>query len=159
MRVDDDEAAELLERLAGLDWLPPSTVLGRYAIRQATTGYSTALFRDSGIVGFYHGSYLWIAAPHRGAGLSTPLILAAAEQRGGGCLPPGVVQQGYSRAGLAAHRAAHASAIRTALAQGWPVPAAVRAELSARPSATIANSLISRPPQESTACKKSSTAF
>jgi len=158
MRVSDDEAASLLARLAGLAWQAPLTNLGRYTICQATTGYSSALFRDGRIVGFYHGSYLWIGARQRGAGLSIPLILAAAEQRGGGCLPPGVVQQGYSRAGLAAHRAAHRSAIRMALAQGRAVPPAVLAELSARPLGR-SSPFLPRPPQELSVCKKSSTAF
>ena len=159
MRVTDSDAADLLEQLAGLAWQAPQPAAGRYTIRQATGVCSTALCLGERIVGFYHGSYLWIGANHRRAGLSIPLILAAAQQRGGGCLPPGVVQQGYSRAGLAAHRAAHASAIRTALAAGHPVPPAVLAELSAQPSATITRLFISPTPQELTACKKSSTAF
>jgi len=158
MRVSDDEAASLLKHLTGLTWQAPQTALGRLTIRQATTGYSSALFQDERIVGFYHGSYLWIAARQRGAGLSIPLILAAAEQRGGGCLPPGIVQQGYSRAGLAAHRAAHCSAIRTAQAQGRAVPPAVLAELSARPLGR-SSPFLPRPSQELSACKKSSTAF
>lgn len=158
MRVSDDEAASLLARLAGLAWQAPLTDLGRHTIRQATTGYSSALFRDGRIVGFYHGSYLWIAARQRGAGLSIPLILAAAEQRGGGCLPPGVVQQGYSRAGLAAHRAAHHSAIKSAKARGLAVPPAVLAELSTRPPGRN-SPFLPQPSQELSACKKSSTAF
>lgn len=158
MRVSDDEAASLLARLAGLTWQAPLTDMGRYTVCQATTGYSSALFRDGRIVGFYHGSYLWIAARQRGAGLSTPLILAAAQQRGGGCLPPGVVQQGYSRAGLAAHRAAHHSAIKAAQAQGLAVPPAVLTEYSTRPPGR--NSTFQpQSSQELGTCKKSSTAF
>lgn len=158
MRVSDDEAASLLAGLAGLAWQAPLTAPGRYTICQATTGYSSALFRDGHIVGFYHGSYLWIGAHHRGAGLSTPLILAAAQQRGGGCLPPGVVQQGYSRAGLAAHRAAHHSAIKAAQALGLAVPPAVLTEYSTRPPGRN-STFLTQSSQELGVCKKSSTAF
>lgn len=158
MRVSDDEAASLLAGLAGLAWQAPLTDLGRYTICQATTSYSSALFRDGRIVGFYHGSYLWIGAHHRGAGLSTPLILAAAQQRGGGCLPPGVVQQGYSRAGLAAHRAAHHSAIKSAQALGLAVPPAVLTEYSTRPPGGN-STFLPQSSQELGVCKKSSTAF
>jgi hypothetical protein len=84
------------------------------------------LFDGDGVVGFYAGSYLWLAREHRGIGLSTPLILAAAEQRGGTVLPPGVVMQGYCRAGLVAHRTAHRHAVTMAIAAGLPVPADVR---------------------------------
>lgn len=109
MRVDDDEAAAILADLSQADWSAPIHVdSGRagYVIHHARQGCVTALFGADSIVGFYAGSYLWIAREHRGLGLSTPLILAAAEQRGGTVLPPGVVLQGYTPAGLAAHRAA-----------------------------------------------------
>ena len=55
----------------------------------------------------------------------TPTI----DARGGTIMPPGVVLQGYTPAGLAAHRAAHTHAVLTALARGVEVPPAVRQEL------------------------------
>jgi hypothetical protein len=131
MRVDDDEAAAILADLAQADWSAPAYLgSGRhagYAIHHARQGCVTALFGADGMVGFYAGSYLWIASEHRGLGLSTPLILAAAGQRGGSVLPPGVVVQGYTRAGLVAHRTAHRHAVMAASVAGLPVPAAVLA--------------------------------
>lgn len=131
MRVDDDEAAAILADLAMVGWSAPAHVgsggHAGYAIHHARQECVTALFGDDGIVGFYAGSYLWIAREHRGLGLSTPLILAAAGQRGGRVLPPGVVVQGYTRAGLIAHRKAHHHAVMAATAAGLPVPATVLA--------------------------------
>lgn len=119
LRVTDDEAADILARLAPLAWSPQlparlsqnSLRNAGYTLRHSREGFNTAIFRVGRIVGFYAGSYLWIAAEHRGKGLSTPLILAAAEQRGGSIMPPGVILQGYTPAGLAAHRKAHSQAI------------------------------------------------
>ena len=119
LRVTDDEAADILARLAPLAWSPQlparlsqnSLRNAGYPPRHSREGFNTAIFRVGRIVGFYAGSYLWIAAEHRGKGLSTPLILAAAEQRGGSIMPPGVILQGYTPAGLAAHRKAHRQAI------------------------------------------------
>lgn len=133
MRVTESEARTILEQLAALDWLPPVYVgAGRhagYVVANATKGWTTALFRQGAVAGFYAGSSLWIARAHRGRGLSTPLIVAAAEQRGGSILPPGVVFQGYTPAGVFAHRAAHCHAVLTAAAAGLPVPAEVLAEM------------------------------
>lgn len=133
LRVSDGEAASILAKLATSAWSAPVHIgAGRhagYTIRHAREASTTALFSAERIVGFYAGSYLWIAGKHRGIGLSTPLILAAAEQRGGTIMPPGVVLQGYTPAGLAAHRAAHTHAVLTALARGVEVPPAVRQEL------------------------------
>jgi len=133
MRVTDAEAAARLANLASLAWSAPVHVgFGRhdgYSICHAREACVTALFGADGIVGFYADSYLWIARAHRGIGLSTPLILAAAEQRGGTVLPPGVVVQGFSSVGLAAHRVAHGHAVLTAIAAGRPVPPSVLAEL------------------------------
>jgi hypothetical protein len=135
MRVSDDEAAARLADFGRLEWSAPVYVgAGRhagYAIHHARDACVTALFDADGIVGFYAGSYLWIAGDHRGAWLSTPLILAAAEHRGGSVLPPGVVVQGYSRAGLVAHRTAHRHAVTTAIAAGLPVAADVRQDYPA----------------------------
>jgi hypothetical protein len=130
MRVSDDEAAARLAEFGRLEWSAPVYVgAGRhagYTIHHACDACITALFDGDGVVGFYAGSYLWLAREHRGIGLSTPLILAAAEQRGGTVLPPGVVMQGYCRAGLVAHRTAHRHAVTMAIAAGLPVPADVR---------------------------------
>jgi len=133
LRVSDGEAASILARLATCTWTPPVHIgTGRhagYTIHHARDACITALFSADGIAGFYAGSYLWIAGKHRGIGLSTPLILAAAEQRGGTIMPPGVVLQGYTPVGLAAHRAAHAHAVLTALASGVELPLKVVQEL------------------------------
>lgn len=133
MRVTEAEARTILARLAAQEWLAPVHAgVGRhagYTVSNATSGCCTALFHDDTAIGFYAESYLWIAREHRGRGLSTPLILAAAEQRDGTTLPAGVVFQGYTAAGVAAHRAAHSHAILTAVAGGLPVPAAVLAEM------------------------------
>ena len=136
MRVDDDEAAMIVADLAAREAVP--TILhplgrhGRYALGHVAGEAHTLLLTDKCIIGFYVGSYLWIAKMHRGQGLSTPLILAAARHRDGRALPPGVVFQGYTGAGLAAHRAAHANAVGAAITAGLPVPAAVVAEWRAR---------------------------
>lgn len=115
LRVTDDEAAEILAKLLAQAWTAhlPARLLQNsgYTLRHTREGFNTAIFKVGHIVGFYAGSYLWISAEHRGKGLSTPLILAAAEQRGGSIMPPGVVLQGYTPAGLAAHRKAHRQAL------------------------------------------------
>lgn len=129
MRVGESEARTLLADLAALEWAAPACAGAGYLVRNATRSWSTALFQAGKVVGFYAGSSLWIAPAHRGRGMSSPLILAAATHRGGTVLPPGVVFQGYTAAGLAAHRAAHRLAVLTALAGGLPVPEAVLAEL------------------------------
>lgn len=142
MKVSSAEALEQLAELADQQWQPPAHIgEGRhagYTVRNAVDGWNTALFHRGAIVGFYAGSQLWIAKPHRGKGLYVPLILTAAEHRGGTVLPPGVVFQGYTAAGIGAHRAAHRHAVTTALAQGLPVPAEVLAEQQAEQDAAIA---------------------
>jgi len=149
MRVSESEARSLRAGLAALDWLAPVyTGTGRhagYTVRNAANTYSTALFYAGAIVGFYAGSSLWIARGHRKLGLSTPLILAAAGQRGGSILPPGTVLQGYTPAGVAAHRAAHSHAVLLAQAEGLAVPVAVLMELEADESRL-------RPPAVPCAC-------
>lgn len=136
MRVDDDEAATIIANLAAREDVP--TILRPTGcLRACTVGHiagttHTLLLADKRVIGFYVGSYLWIAKSHRGHGLSTPLILAAARHRAGRALPPDVVFQGYTAAGLAAHRSAHASAVRAAVAAGLPVPAPVLAEWQSR---------------------------
>lgn len=136
MRVDDDEAAQIVADLAAREDVPtilrPVVGNARYAVGHVAGAPHTLLLTDKRIVGFYVGSYLWIAKAHRGHGLSTPLILAAAQHRAGRALPPGVVFQGYTVAGLAAHRSAHACAVGAAIAAGLPVPAPVVAEWQAR---------------------------
>lgn len=133
MRVTDGEAHALLADLATFDWLA-ATFTGKgqhlgYRVCNAANAWCTAVFHAEEIVGFYCGSYLWIDRTHRKSGLSTPLILAAAEQRGGSILPPGVVHQGYTAIGIEAHRKAHRQAVQMALAAGQPVPTTVRNEL------------------------------
>lgn len=122
MQVDDSEASAILAALHAQIWLEAAwTGSGRqlgYRICNARREWTSALFHGDRIVGFYHGSYLWIAAPHRAQGLSTPLILAAADHRGGSCMPPGVGYQGYTAIGLAAHRAAYRHAIQQAQRTG-----------------------------------------
>ena len=111
--VTDDDAADLLEVLAcckvgGATWCD-----GDYLVAPAsdTESSSILLLYGNGVVGFYEGSCLWIHESHRGKGLATPLILAAAldrsGERGRNCaltvLPRDVDMHGYSPAGLAAH--------------------------------------------------------
>lgn len=133
MRVTESEARTILAGLDALYWLAPAYVGAEqhagYSVCNAADTWSTALFHAGAIVGFYAGSSLWIAKAHRGRGLSTPLILTAAAQRGGTVLPPGVVFQGYTPASIIAHRSAHSHAVLTAAAAGLPVPAAVLEEM------------------------------
>lgn len=136
MRVDDDEAAIIIDELAAWEHVPtvlrPTERNRAYAVGHVAGTPHTLLLANKRVVGFYAGSYLWIERRHRGCGLSTPLILAAADNRGGTVLPPGVVYQGFTGRGLRAHRAAHRHAVRSALAAGRPVPPAVIAELEGR---------------------------
>jgi GNAT superfamily N-acetyltransferase len=136
MRVDDDEAKLIVADLAVSEGVPtmlrPVGRQGRYVLGQVAGAAHTLLLADKRIVGFYAGSYLWIDRAHRGHGLSRPLILAAARHRAGRALPPGVVFQGYTGAGLAAHRSAHARAVGAAIAAGLPVPAPVQFEWQAQ---------------------------
>jgi hypothetical protein len=78
--------------------------------------------------GFYMDGQAWIDPEHRGKGLSSRLILAAAEFHGGSPIVDAPCGLGFSSAGLAAHRAAHALAVREAHAAGKPVPGDVLAE-------------------------------
>lgn len=134
MRVGDDEAAEHLVELARLEWAESAPTARcphpECRIRNARNACATAAFAGDRIIGFYHGAYLWIAPAYRGKGVAMPLILAAAEQRGGSILPPGIVCVGYTARGLAAHRAAHRHAIQTALTEKQPVPQAIIDELN-----------------------------
>lgn len=129
MKVSAREAAAIRAELIGEKWLPAVYVgVGRhtgYSVCNSADSWSSALFLDGTIVGFYAGSVLWIARAHRDLRLHVPLILAAAEHRGGTVLPPGVVSQGYTAAGVEAHREAHVHAVTTALTQGLSVPALV----------------------------------
>jgi hypothetical protein len=129
MRVSAREAAAIRAELVGQKWLPP-VYFGEdrhagYSVCNSADSWSSALFQDGTVVGFYAGSVLWIAKAHRKLWLHVPLILAAAEHRGGTVLPPGVVSQGYTAAGVDAHRAAHRHAVTTALTQGLHVPSYV----------------------------------
>lgn len=72
---------------------------------------------DGQAVGFYMDAQCWIDPEHQGKGLSTPLILAAAEFHGGS---PTRNEEGlgFSPAGYAAHIAAHRSAVKAAFEKG-----------------------------------------
>jgi len=131
MRVTEDEARMLLAGLEAIEWQAGQPVPGHRGLSlcHAAATWTTALFHGDAIIGFYAASYLWLAKAYRGLGLSTPLILAAASQRGGSCMPPGVVSQGYTAASLAAHRSAYRQAVLQALADGLPVPESVVAAL------------------------------
>lgn len=137
MRVSEDEAREILARFNEIAWQgkrPVQFVGGdTFGICNAVGHWTTGLVLDDQIIGFYAGSCLWIRKEYRGLRLSTPLILAAATHRGGSCMPPGIVSQGYTSVGLAAHRAAYRQAVVLALAEGLPVPASVIAALELAP--------------------------
>ncbi|MCE6959296.1 hypothetical protein LAZ40_09550 [Cereibacter sphaeroides] len=78
------------------------------------------LFAPGGVpCGFRMGALTWIDEAHRGRGLSTPLILAAADRMGG---PLAEEPCGYSPAGHAAHAAAHRAAVEEAIDEGWLEP-------------------------------------
>ncbi|HLO62407.1 MAG TPA: hypothetical protein VK165_05515 [Azonexus sp.] len=138
MRIDDGEAAAIVAELAAREHVPtvlrPTGAQRGYSIGHVAGTPHTLLLADKRVVGFYAGSYLWIERRHRGCGLATPLILAAAHNRGGTVLPPGVVFQGFTGRGLRAHRAAHRHAVRSAIVAGQPVPPAVIAELEGHAS-------------------------
>lgn len=142
MRVSAREAAAIRADLTARKWLSPVHVgEGRhagYSVCNSVDSWSSALFQNGSMVGFYAGSALWIAKAHRELGLEVPLILAAAEHRGGTVLPPGVVSQGYTAACIAAHRSAHRHAIATALARGLLVPAVVLDEIRSEQAALAA---------------------
>lgn len=129
MRVGESEARGILADLAALEWGAATPAAPGYLVANATKSWTTAIFHNGAVVGFYAASSLWIARSHRGRGLSTPLILAAAAHRGGTILPPGVAFQGYTGAGVAAHRAAHRRAVLAAIEAGLPVPEPVLDEL------------------------------
>lgn len=142
MKVSDSDAGVIIPELSAVKWLPPAYIgEGRhagYSIRNGVDTWATVLFHGEGVAGFYVGSSLWIAKPHRGRGLHVPLILVAARQRGGTVLPPGVVFQGYTAAGIAAHRGAHRHAVAIALAEGLPVPEEVLREIQPQVEAILA---------------------
>jgi hypothetical protein len=126
MRISENEAKEILASLNEIEWLAEQPVDSAnrcsFSICNAVVTWTTVLFHGDAIIGFYSGSYLWIENAYRGLGFSTPLILTAALHRGGKALPPGVVSQGYTAAGLAAHRTAYRQSVLTAQAEGLPVP-------------------------------------
>lgn len=143
MQVGAREAAAIRADLLTQAWLPPVySGQGRhagYVVCNSADSWSSGVFLDGTLVGFYAGASLWIARAHRGLGLDLPLILAAAEQRGGTVLPPGVISQGYTAAGVEAHRAAHRHAVAMALSQGLAVPQAVLNDIdAAQPAASTA---------------------
>jgi hypothetical protein len=95
---------------------------GDYRIARLKNGRDVVLLFDDGSgdlepVGQYTGDSLNIVPAHRGLGLSAPLILAAAEARGG---TPEARE--YTPPGHAAHRAAHRFVVAWAVEQGLEVP-------------------------------------
>lgn len=78
-------------------------------------------------VGFYTDAQCWIDVAHRGKGLSTPLILAAADFHGGSPTQ-NEWGLGFSDAGYKAHQAAHRHAVVEAVKKGKPVPQEVASE-------------------------------
>jgi GNAT superfamily N-acetyltransferase len=110
--VSDDEAQDILDILRSVADRRPIWSSGVYTIAVDDYSESSSLVlshRDE-IIGFYEGSCLWLDERHRGKGLSTPLILAAATERSRDSrptvLPTDVDCHGYSPAGLAAHEKA-----------------------------------------------------
>lgn len=84
---------------------------------------------DGSVCGFYLDAQCWIDPEHRGAGLSTPMILAAAELLGGSPVRPNDgCPVGFSEAGHKAHLAAHAASVAWAARRGIRLPEAVAAE-------------------------------
>jgi len=129
MRITESEAQAILASLNEIEWLAEQPVDSanhcRFSIYNAAGNWTTVLVHGDAIIGFYSGSYLWINKAYRGMGLSIILIIKAACHRGGKALPPGVVSQGYTAAGLAAHRAAYRQSVLMAQAEGLQVPAEI----------------------------------
>lgn len=133
--MDDDEAKFTLEILEGVEWGEPVCRLGEYAIRTHgawAEGGNVGLFQGGRLIGFYEGPNLWIDPGYRGHGLAVPLILAAANLRGGTVLPPGFDSQGYSPAGMMAHATAHLQTLLCAIKNKTPIPEAVLREYNIR---------------------------
>lgn len=133
--LEDDSAQFLKEVLKDVEWDEPLMNCDPYSIRPHRgweAGQDVGLFHNGELVGFYEGPNLWIEPAHRGKGLATPLIVAAAWLRGGRVLPEGIAEQGYSPAGMLAHVTAHLKAAVHAAHNGEVVPAEVLAEYNLR---------------------------
>jgi GNAT superfamily N-acetyltransferase len=89
---------------------------------------------DGEACGWYSDAMCWVDEAHRGRGLSTQLILAAANFLKGRPIRPDPGPIGFSEAGYAAFRVAHRSSVASALAEGLKVPERVRAEFEGQPS-------------------------
>lgn len=129
--LEDDSAQFLKEVLKDVEWGEPLMSCEPYSIRPHkgwAAGQDVGLFHEGELVGFYEGPNLWIDPAHRGKGLATPLIVAAAWLRGGGVLPEGVAEQGYSPAGMLAHVSAHLKAAVHAAHNGETVPPGILEE-------------------------------
>lgn len=129
--LEDDSAQFIKEVLKDVEWDEPLMSCDPYSIRPHKgweAGQDVGLFYNGELVGFYEGPNLWIDPAHRGKGLATPLIVAAAWMRGGRVLPEGFVEQGYSPAGMLAHVTAHLKAAIHAANNGETVPPEVLAE-------------------------------
>lgn len=95
---------------------------------------STVLLRHDGrSVGFYAAGMCWIDPEHRGKGLSIPLIVAANLIHG--AVPYDTSRgMGLSRAGMAAHQAAHRWTVKRAAEFNLQVPPEVAAEILPPPT-------------------------
>lgn len=103
----------------------PVWVGGGYSICEINDYHPEGTFillaPDGKPVGFYANAQCWIDPEHRGKGLSTPLILAAADFHGGSPTE-NTEGLGFSYAGYAAHIAAHRTAVKEAFEKGKAVP-------------------------------------
>lgn len=91
------------------------------------SGSFVLLAPDGRPCGFYMDAQCWVDPEHRGRGLSTLLISAAADWHGGSPTN-NRCGLGFSPAGIAAHRAAHRSLVLEAFTAGENVPEAVLRE-------------------------------
>jgi GNAT superfamily N-acetyltransferase len=137
---DQEEYEWLWNTAADLNGLgePAWSGQGGYTVRELLDydppGTFALLTPEGSPCGFYMDSGLWIDPEHRGKGLSSRLILAAAAFHGGSPTnnEGGL---GFSDAGYAAHRKAHCLAVQEAVEAGLPVPEGVRDEYGIDPDA------------------------
>lgn len=96
-----------------------------YAVREIKDfepeGTFVLVAPDRSLCGFYMDAQVWVDPAHRGKGLSSRLILAAADFHGGSPTR-NTMGLGFSEAGYRAHLAAHRLAVAEARAEGKPVP-------------------------------------
>lgn len=147
--LDEDAAQFMKEVLSSVEWEAPLVSCGPYSIRPHKgweTHQDVGLFHGENLVGFYEGPNLWIHPDHRGQGLATPLILAAAWLRGGHVLPEGIAEQGYSPAGLLSHVAAHLQSVIADAKAGHSIPEDVLREYGLKTQAELLALFPDEPP-------------